>query len=270
MTYEIDQQFLCNHTVSDTAPFVDLHFHDSYEIFWLIDGNITYSVEGNAYDIKQGDILITNKRELHAPIFIDKGRYERCIIQIKAQFLSEFITEEYNPFSVFENRRLGVGNLITKDIASSTGLHKIIKKIKRCFNENKPESIALSKAYTIELLIKFSEITGSKDHVGNEKISSVIKYINENLNKDLSLSALEKKFFLSKFYLSHLFKDQTGFSVANYIMQKRIIRSKELILEEIPLTEVAETVGFNDYSGFYRSFKRMTGKAPRDFASHIK
>lgn len=269
--YEIKQDFIFMHSASKTAPCVNLHFHDSYEIFWFIDGNIRYSVEGNVYDIKQDDILITNKRELHAPIFIDKGRYERCLMQIKPQFLSEFVTEDYNLFSAFENRRLGIGNHIPSSAASASGLHSLMRKIKHCCKEGKPESTALIKAHTVELLVKLSKITGNKEeYIGNQKVSAIIKYINENLGDDLSLAALEKKFFISKYYLAHLFKEQTGFSLANYITQKRIIRAKELILQNIPIIEAAEAVGFDDYSAFYRSFKRMTGKSPREFSSFVK
>lgn len=266
------KQFTFNHAVLDTPRMVELHFHDSYEIFWFVDGNAVYSVEGILYELEKDDIVITNMRELHAPIFRGKERYERKIITIKPPFLSAFITDDFTPYAVFENRRLGQGNLIKASAAKSHGIHDIFLKVEGVSELIRPEQIALAKAYLIEMLVKMSQIieNGEVDYSENKKVSEIIKYINNNLPNDLSVENLGRMFYMNKFYLSHLFKRQTGFSIGDYIIHKRIFKAQELITENVSLSHIPEQVGFSDYSNFYRSFKRTTGLSPREFLKFSK
>jgi len=71
--------------------------------------------------------------------------------------------------------------------------------------------------------------------------------------------------FLSKHYLYHLFKEQTGFSLSEYVRNKRIIKAKELLIEGVSITQLPHMIGFSDYSTFYRTFKNITGVSPKDF-----
>ena len=78
---------------------------------------------------------------------------------------------------------------------------------------------------------------------------------------------LEKQFFVNKYYLSHTFKKSTGFTVVEYITHKRIIWAMDLLTVGQPALEVAHTVGFSDYSTFYKAFKKITGISPREYSS---
>ncbi len=265
---KVGEAFAFSHAVLSNPENIELHFHDSYEIFWFIDGNAVYFVEGISYELAKNDIVITNMRELHAPMFRERNRYERKIITIKPTFLSAFVTDDFNPYSVFENRRPGHDNVIKADSAKEHGLYDIFNKIESISGEKKPETSALIKAYLIEILINMSKIVsrGSVNYTENPKVSEIIQYINKNLSSDLSGESLGKKFYMNNFYLSHLFKRQTGFSLGDYIIHKRIFKAQELLLDGIPASEIPDMVGFNDYSNFYRNFKKTTGLSPREFS----
>ena len=76
-----------------------------------------------------------------------------------------------------------------------------------------------------------------------------------------------KRFFISKYYLCHLFRKHTGVTVLAYLNSKRIAMAHHLISKGEPPTEVAYRVGFQDYSTFYRAYKKETGQAPTEVAS---
>ena len=99
----------------------------------------------------------------------------------------------------------------------------------------------------------------------DQKIEEILRYIAENLQEDLSVEALSKRFFLSRYYLMHRFKAVTGYTLHQYIRQKRILRAGELLRAGTPVMKAAEQVGYTEYSTFLRAFQATFHVSPRDF-----
>ena len=79
------------------------------------------------------------------------------------------------------------------------------------------------------------------------------------------MDALAKRFFLSRYYLMHRFKDVTGYTVHQYVSQKRLLRAGEMIRQGVPVMKAAEQAGFTEYSTFLRAFRNTFHMSPRDF-----
>ena len=94
---------------------------------------------------------------------------------------------------------------------------------------------------------------------------NLCEYITSHLTEDLSLTLLAQEFFVSKFYIAHLFKDTIGLSVHQYIMKKRLSACKDALLGSIPITQLFLQYGFHDYSSFYRAFKKEYGMSPNEY-----
>ena len=90
-------------------------------------------------------------------------------------------------------------------------------------------------------------------------------YIDEHLSEDLSLERLAAELFVSKYHIAHVFKDEIGMSIHQYISKKRLARCREALLGDVPVTKVYLLFGFHDYSSFYRAFKKEYGISPKDF-----
>lgn len=99
----------------------------------------------------------------------------------------------------------------------------------------------------------------------NAKINAILAYINENLNQRITLDELEMAFFINKYHLCHIFRQNTGFSILEYISYKRIMKAKEMLAEGQSATEVAAQVGYSDYSTFFRAFKNIVGVSPNKY-----
>ena len=70
---------------------------------------------------------------------------------------------------------------------------------------------------------------------------------------------------MSKYHIAHVFKDEIGMSIHQYISKKRLARCREALLGDVPVTKVYLLFGFHDYSSFYRAFKKEYGISPKDF-----
>ena len=96
-------------------------------------------------------------------------------------------------------------------------------------------------------------------------IDDVFVYIRENLAGDLSLQKLESVFFVSKEHLSRRFKQQTGVSIHQYILDARLSRSQSLIRKGLSVSEIYKQCGFKSYTHFFKAFKKVYGCTPSQF-----
>ena len=93
----------------------------------------------------------------------------------------------------------------------------------------------------------------------------MLNYLGEHLTEDISIDTLSAHFFLSRSYLMHTFKEQTGYTIGNYLSTKRLLLAKDLIAEGAPITEVCYACGFKNYFDlFARHTKKVLEKAPRE------
>ena len=97
-------------------------------------------------------------------------------------------------------------------------------------------------------------------------VATVKAYIESHLSDELDRDTLAAMVYLNADYLSHLFKKDTGSSLINYVIDRRIARSKELLAKgEMSIRDIAITCGFQNISYFSRQFKKSTGMTPRQF-----
>ena len=97
-------------------------------------------------------------------------------------------------------------------------------------------------------------------------VATVKAYIESHLSDELDRDTLAAMVYLNADYLSHLFKKDTGSSLINYIIDRRIAHSKELLAKgEMSIRDIAITCGFQNISYFSRQFKKSTGMTPRQF-----
>ena len=119
------------------------------------------------------------------------------------------------------------------------------------------------QAVLSEIIILLSAAEGERiTHLGEELGARVTAYLNDNIDKNISLDRLARRFFVSKYYLCRAFKSYSGISIHAYVNQKRILHAKQLIASGMTASHAAERVGFGDYSAFYRAYTKIVGKSP--------
>lgn len=258
------------HYSSNDIASISLHHHDFYECYLFISGDVTYLIEGKTYHLKPEDIILVNSKELHQAIINNKETvYERIVLWIDKGFLKRLSSEEVDLSRCFEDGDRK--NVLRGDIEFQQNIKTLLNKLINLENYSGIGRELLYKSYITEIMVHLNNLAFnegahlSTDMKKSNLIDGIIDYINSHLDEDITIDDLAEKFYLSKFHLLREFKKHTGTTIHRYIVQKKLIEAKELILREIPITEVYRQCGFGDYSNFFRAFKNEYGVTPKQF-----
>ena len=248
--------------VSNNAFY--LHSHNTYEIYMFLEGEAEYIVEEKVYTLSPGDIIIIKKHEMHRVHILGNKKYHRIVFMLEPDFfVSNNIPELENIFLKSSNK---TGNKINADEARACGLYDAIMRFKKYNTASEPSSAVVAKSVLIEFLYLLSGVSDLEyTHTANKNLADIIIYLNNNFTDNITLDFLCDKFFVSKYYLCHIFKEATGLTVQKYIKEKRLVRALELKNSGMTLTEAALRSGFDNYSSFFRVFTKRYNSNPTNF-----
>ncbi len=250
----------------------EFHYHDFNKIIIFVSGEVTYIVEGKSYKLKPWDILLVGKNDLHLPIISESTPYERMILWLNPLFLEGHNKNSCDLLSCFQlasERKLNLIRLSSKHINS---LKQNLADLEEEIQDKAFGSTILRNALFLQFMVKINRLflgmnidKNIDDIKYDPRIEDILSFINSNLDKDLSIGMLSKEFYLNKYYLMHLFKEETGYTLYSYIQKKRVIRASDLIKSGRQAGEVCSLCGFGDYSSFVRGFKKEFGLSPKQY-----
>lgn len=257
---------------------VELHHHDFYEVFFLISGDVSYTIESRVYHLMPGDLLMISPKELHQIcIRPEMAAYERYVLWIDPQMLQRLSTEQTNLLQNLDTDHSVGGNLLRLHPEDRAMMQQMFARL---WNESDSERygadlmrenivsmilVMLNRLADKESSHHFEEVTHS-----SKAVSQVVDYINLHYGEQLSLDMLAAQVFVSKYHLSHEFNRQVGTSVYRYIQKKRLLIARQLLAQGNKPNQIYSQCGFKDYAGFYRAFKNEYGMAPREFTNNAE
>lgn len=262
-TYEIF------HYLDIKTRHLDAHYHDFYEIFFFLDGDVDYWIDGSLYHLKPGDVLLINPTELHKPVpRTETENYERIVLWINKNYLSEieggilekcFDTESetYSKILRLNSKEKNQMMLLTKQFVSEYYGDEFA-------GECCTFGLLLQTMSFINRVSLSRDATTTKKYTSSTFIAEVLSYIGEHFCDKLSLDELSAHFFINKYYLSHEFKRAVGTSLHRYITLKRLNKAYNLLEEGVSPSQTSILCGFGDYTNFFRAFKAEYGISPAE------
>jgi YesN/AraC family two-component response regulator len=247
------------------------HRHQYYEFYFFLEGDVSMQIENEMFALKPGDIVFIPPKVYHHAVIHDSGiPYRRFVLWISEHYCEQLqeLSEDYLYFikHVRDTREYIVHN----DIIA---FNMIQAKVFELLEEIQGHQFGRDARIILDLnglILHLNRILYEQQHFiysegGNDLYQNLICYIEEHLDDDLTLDAIANEFFVSKFHISHIFKENMGISIHQYIVKKRLFACKGVLHENVSISKVYQSFGFKDYSSFYRAFKKEFGISPKDY-----
>ena len=269
----LNEGFRLFHLKDSRAQKLDYHYHEFDKLILLLGGKVTYVVEGVTYFLKPWDVLLVQHNLIHKPIIDPSEPYDRIVLWLGRDWMAARSDEGEPLDTCFDTTRERGFHLLRCDGERRLQYMQIIQLLEEALVSREFGANRLSDTLCQQLLINVNRdvlrsrtAQEEKDsyHV-DPKMEEVLKYIIAHLEDELSVETLAREFFISRYYLMHRFKAVTGYTVHQYISQKRLLRAGELIRRGVPVMKAAEQVGFSEYSTFLRAFQNTFHMSPREF-----
>ena len=259
----LEQDFRLFHIKDQTKREFSYHYHDFHKVIIFLSGKAAYHIEGKSYYLKPWDILLVNRHAIHKPEIDFSVPYERFVLWIRDDIKS---TELLRCFQKAIDRSY---NLIRLDSDSQEKLKQLLYELEAALKDEKFGSELLGSALFTQFMVYVNRIFLEKQYIydarsysSDSQIEELLRYINHNLTEDLSIETLARKYYLSKYHMMRKFKEETGYTVHNYIISKRLLLARTKISEGTPILKASQLSGFSDYTTFSRAYKKQFGIAP--------
>ncbi|NLL75715.1 MAG: AraC family transcriptional regulator [Clostridiales bacterium] len=252
---------------SDNREF-DYHYHDFDKIIYFMGGKADYMIEGKKFLLEPYDFIFVNRNEIHKPMVDFSAPYERMILYIDHGFIEKYTDDAYDLTECFKRTFKEKTNIVRFPAVVTRQLYETLRRMEENDNDNAYAGELYGEILFLEFMVQMNraclenEFAYHQTAKYNKKIIDIIQFINENLSEELSIDSLSEKFYMSKYHMMRQFKEETGYSIHQYTLEKRILAAKSMLLNGIPATVAAMECGFKDYSTFARAFKKKSGSIP--------
>lgn len=246
---------------SDPANF-RLHTHENAEIYYFLEGKGTFHIEGTAYPLEPGDLLVMAPQEAHC-ITVDCDRpYERMVLNVETEFL-QGIDPQGELLKPILERKIGTRNLYKAYEFAAGSCEEYFRQMQS--TKGQPRlNVLCGMLALLNAIYQMDTGKEQAEEVDAPLPRRIVSYINQNISQPISLEDVCRQFYISRSQLCRLFKQVTGTTVWHYITVKRMEKAKKLLEAGENPTKIYEKCGYTDYSSFYRAYRKHFGVGPKD------
>ncbi|MEG1834537.1 MAG: AraC family transcriptional regulator [Oscillospiraceae bacterium] len=251
---------------SKSSNATSKHNHLSCELVFVTKGEAEFSFSDRSVKASEGTLILITALEEHS-VTITKKPYERYYIILSPNNLMKLHTDP--KLTAIFSKRTNSG-VFTFDLSETKEkIEELFFLISKENEENNPYSEELQENIFEQLLIRLYRSNKNNFEQIKEidrKMFIIQRCIEENFKEQITVDGLSQKFFMSKSYLTHAFKDSCGYSPQQYLILIRLINAKYLLSStDKAIHEISSEIGFSDVNNFIRIFKKAFGVTPKAF-----
>lgn len=248
-----------------------MHSHKTYQMLYLCQGTIRLEAGEKCYECTAPSLIFIASLEEHriTPL---SPTYERYVMSIDS-FAAKKVLESHL-LTIFSTHKLHFYHYVDVTL-NKQEIDYILGIIYREYREKKEDWETSCSIWLNALLDRVyrmnPDLFSHMDSTANQIVLDIQEQLEINLDKKISLQELAAHHYISVSYLSHIFKEFTGYSVQQYRLLFRLSYARQLLAEsEEEILEISHLCGFADFSNFCRYFKTKTGMTPNAYRTKYK
>ena len=267
---EMESRFVDTHQDVSWSNFsVNLHSHTFYEVLCCRNTcGAEYLVGAERYRLQKGDIVFVPPGISHRPLLPEKMQepYIRDVLWFSTEFVD--ILRSLLPESADD--QIGTSYLLR---TAGTRWEYLSDMFRSGVQETEAAVPGWQSAVlgnTLLLVTHMARAFAARERVSMaaerpELLDRAMAFIEENLSNKITLADVARYLYVSESTVSQAFRNKMGVSFHQCLTQRRLIEAKRLITNGVLLEDVGQSVGFPDYSTFFRAFKKAFGISPRQY-----
>ena len=250
---------------------IAFHYHNFYEILYVLEGEYSAMVENQTYHLHKGDFLLIDQNVMHKYHYMEKKHdsSKRIILWITRQMLEKLGEGDMELAACFERRDSCAYHfpVYYEELLRGYLLKLSMTQIPE--SRLPGEKALLDRGCLIlfftylNLLCRKREYLFKQENLVQHPLAKQVgSYVEEHIGGKITVEELAEQVHMSKYHFLRKFKELTGVTVHAFVTDKRLIKACRAISEGMNISQAYQAAGFSDYSSFLRNFKNAYGISP--------
>lgn len=240
--------------VDGEVPNAKVHYHSSFEVYYLEQGTCWYFIDKKSYRLTEGDIALIPAGVIHKTSYETK-KSSRSLFSCAESMIPESVREILSWIPYFPK---------TKETAGL--VENLFRQIQKEYENPDEYSMDVIRTRVSELFLLIAR-ESKKPHQEKQEspiVEKAVGYIREHYRENVTLQNVAERCYVSREHLSRIFKKETGFGFNEYLNLFRLKKANAILTEnpKIRVSQVAVRCGFGDSNYFSKQYKKMYGTAP--------
>lgn len=267
-----------SHHDKDGLYFVSQHWHEEIEFIYVETGTLSVTIHGHTHTLCPEQFCFINSGELHEIKSTGESLHHAIVFQPNLLDFALYDAGQHNFIRPVTSQKLLFPSLCPHiDSILSTKILTYMKEIVALYHTLPlcaVLNIKLNLLHIIESLFQahaFCANTLTEQDINSlDRLKKIIEYIHENYMYHISLQTLSDMCFMSPNYFCQYFRKETGKSPVTFINEYRIEKAASLLADtNTPVSYIASSVGFDNFSYFIRKFREYKGVTPKTYRNII-
>lgn len=250
---------------------ISFHYHDFYEIIYVLEGEYSSLIEDRTYNMKKGDFLLIDQNVLHKYHYVEKKHdsSRRIILWVTAQTLASLAGGDMDLSVCFRGKESCAYHfpIYYEEMLQGYLMRLAMTQMQETADAGAKRvldrgCLTLFFVYLNTLCAREEYLFAKEDLVSHPLVEQVSAYIDKHLAERITVDDLAVQAHMSKYYFLRKFKELTGVTVHAFVIDKRLIKACEALRAGMSVTECCRLAGFSDYTSFLRNFRETFGVSP--------